>query len=101
MAAEHPNAQRNGPVLCLACLARRPAATFGERLKAHRLAAGLTLEALAARCGIRYQRLSAYERGAEEPAWGNLVRLVGALGPGLLPDVPEGGGARDRPRTLK
>jgi hypothetical protein len=101
VAEEHPNARRNGPVLCLACLARRPGATFGERLKAHRLAAGLTLEALAARCGIRYQRLSAYERGAQQPAWTNPVKLVGALGPGLLPDVPEGGGARDRPRTLK
>jgi transcriptional regulator with XRE-family HTH domain len=88
-------------VLCLACLGHRPAATFGERLKAHRLAAGLTLQALATRCGNRYQRLSAYERGAKEPAWGNLVKVVGVLGPGLLPDVSEGGGARGRPRPLK
>jgi hypothetical protein len=87
------------PAYCLDCL---PAdAPFGARLKACRLAAGLTLRALAARCGIRYQRLSAYERGAEGPASGSLVRLVGALGPGLLPDVPEGEGGRDRPRTLK
>jgi transcriptional regulator with XRE-family HTH domain len=97
VAAEHPNARRNGPVLCLACLARRPGAPFGERLKAHRLAAGLTLEALTARCGIRYQRLSAYECGAQEPAWGNLVRLVGALGRELLPDLAEGERAMGRP----
>jgi hypothetical protein len=82
------------PAYCLDCL---PAdAPFGVRLKACRLAAGLTLRALAARCGIRYQRLSAYERGAEGPASGNLVKLVGALGPGLLPDVPEGGRAKGR-----
>jgi transcriptional regulator with XRE-family HTH domain len=70
-------------------------------MKAHRLAAGLTLEVLAARCGIRYQRLSAYECGAQEPAWGNLVRLVGALGPGLLPDVPEGERPKGRPAGEK
>jgi transcriptional regulator with XRE-family HTH domain len=96
VAVEHPNARRNGPVLCLACLARRPGATFGERLKAHRLAAGLTLQALAARCGMAYQCLITYERGAQEPAWGNLVRLVGALGPGLLPDLAEGEDAKGR-----
>jgi transcriptional regulator with XRE-family HTH domain len=83
-------------VLCLSCLTRRPGATFGERLKAHRLAAGLTLEALAARCGMPYQCLSTYERGAQEPAWGNLVRLVGALGPGLLPDLAEVEDAKGR-----
>ena len=32
----------NGPAYCLTSLARHPEATFAERLKAHRLAAGLT-----------------------------------------------------------
>ena len=87
------------PAYCLDCL---PAdAPFGVRLKACRLAAGLTLRALAARCGIRYQRLSAYERGAQEPAWGNLVRLVGALGPGLLPELAEGERAKGQPAGEK
>jgi hypothetical protein len=87
------------PAYCLDCL---PAdAPFGVRLKAHRLAAGLTLGALATRSGIRYQRLSAYERGAEEPAWGNLVRLVGALGPGVLPELGEGERADGRPAGEK
>jgi transcriptional regulator with XRE-family HTH domain len=49
----------------LCCLANRPDATFGERLKAHRLAAGLTLKELARGAGLRYQNLSAYERGVE------------------------------------
>jgi hypothetical protein len=34
----------NGPVYCLVCLAKIPEATFGQRLKAHRLAVGLTLQ---------------------------------------------------------
>jgi transcriptional regulator with XRE-family HTH domain len=87
------------PAYCLDCLSA--GAPFGVRLKACRLAAGLTLRALAARCGIRYQRLSAYERGAEGPASRNLVRLVGALGPGLLPDVPEGERPKGRPAGEK
>jgi hypothetical protein len=91
----------NGAAYCLTCLARHPQATFADRLKAHRLTAGLTLEALAARCGIRCQRLSAYERGAQEPAWGNLVRLVGALGPGLLPELAEGERANGQPAGEK
>jgi hypothetical protein len=43
------------PAYCLHCL---PAdAPVGVRLKAHRLAAGLTLGALAARCGIPYSSI--------------------------------------------
>ena len=87
------------PAYCLDCL---PAdAPFGVRLKACRVARGLTLQALAARCGIRHQRLSAYERGAEDPAWGNLVRQVGVLGAGLLPDLAEGERAKGRPAGEK
>jgi hypothetical protein len=37
------------------CLARHPEATFTDRLKAHRLAAGLTMEALAQRLGMPRQ----------------------------------------------
>src|SRR5262245_40855334 len=56
----------NGPTHCTACLARKPDATFGERLRAARLAAGLTLKHIAERSGIHDNLLSAYERGAVE-----------------------------------
>jgi DNA-binding XRE family transcriptional regulator len=38
--------------LCLNCLAKRPDAPFGQRLKAFRLAAGLTKAQLADRAGL-------------------------------------------------
>jgi transcriptional regulator with XRE-family HTH domain len=81
--------RRNGPALCLRCLADRPDATFGQRLKAHRLAAGLTLKELARRADLRYQNLSAYERGVE-PNWRALVRLVNVLGTDLVTLGPRG-----------
>jgi transcriptional regulator with XRE-family HTH domain len=81
--------RNNGPALCLACLARHPDASFADRLKAHRLAAGLTLAELAERAGVRPQNLSAYERGAAGPKWRRLVRLVAALGPALVALGPE------------
>jgi transcriptional regulator with XRE-family HTH domain len=74
----------NGPAYCLACLARHPEAGFGERLRAHRLAAGLTLEALAGRVGGYRKSLSAYERGRKVPRWRALVKLVRVLGVGLV-----------------
>jgi transcriptional regulator with XRE-family HTH domain len=74
----------NGMAFCLACLARRPEASFGERLRAHRLAAGLTLDALAQRIGGQAENLSAYERGQSVPQWGALVKLVEVLGLGLV-----------------
>jgi len=43
----------NIPVWCLACLAKHPKASFRQRLKAYRLAAGLTLAALAKRCSVK------------------------------------------------
>jgi hypothetical protein len=46
----------NGPAYCLGCLARHPEATFADRLKAHRLAAGLTLMGLDERIGVPHQR---------------------------------------------
>jgi transcriptional regulator with XRE-family HTH domain len=77
----------NTPPYCLSCLARHPEATFGERLRAHRLAAGLTGEALADRAGLVQERVAAYESDCMAPQWPNLVKLVGVLGVGLV-DVP-------------
>jgi hypothetical protein len=41
-----PTVAHNGDVLSLACLSRTPDASFGQRLKAARLAAGLTQQEL-------------------------------------------------------
>jgi transcriptional regulator with XRE-family HTH domain len=64
--------------LCLACLANHPDATFGVRLKAFRLAAGLTLKELTRRTGV--YGLAAYENGTTEPKWSNLILLIRELG---------------------
>ncbi len=73
-----------GAALCLPCLARRPAAPFAHRLKACRLAAGLTKAQLAARAGLTPQMIRHYERGSREPRWPQVARLVRALGPALV-----------------
>jgi transcriptional regulator with XRE-family HTH domain len=74
----------NGAAYCLGCLARHPEASFGERLKAHRLAAGLTVEALGKRVGVPHKPVCDYERGRMVPQWRALVPLVGVLGLGLV-----------------
>jgi transcriptional regulator with XRE-family HTH domain len=66
--------------LCLACLAKRPQATFGQRLKAHRLAAGLTLTGLEQRSGVDLSLISAYECDRSEPKWQTLAKLSRVLG---------------------
>ena len=48
-----------GPGCCLGSLARHPEATFADRLKGHRLAAGLTLMALGEQVGVPLQRVGA------------------------------------------
>jgi transcriptional regulator with XRE-family HTH domain len=70
--------------LCLRCLGRRPGTPFGQRLKACRLAAGLTKADLARRAGFRPQMLRHYETGLREPRWTQLARLVAVLGPALV-----------------
>jgi DNA-binding XRE family transcriptional regulator len=71
--------------LCLPCLAARPKAPFGQRLKAHRLAAGLTQSELADRAGISAKSIWHYESQGMEPRERNRARLVEVLGAGLLP----------------
>ncbi|HKI34044.1 MAG TPA: helix-turn-helix domain-containing protein [Gemmataceae bacterium] len=70
--------------LCLPCLASRPDAPFGTRLKAFRLAAGLMKAELADRVGVSAMTIHHYETGAREPRWRHLAPLVRALGPGLV-----------------
>jgi transcriptional regulator with XRE-family HTH domain len=58
----------NGMASCLTWLARHPEASFGERLRAHRLAAGLTLAALAQRIDSQADSAGAQpDRGITRP----------------------------------
>ena len=72
--------------LCLACLARHPAAPFGERLRTHRLAAGWLQTRLAAAVGVtKDSDCPHYGVGGTRPTPAVLARLVAVLGRGLLP----------------
>jgi transcriptional regulator with XRE-family HTH domain len=75
-----PSTRDYAPSLCLPCLARQPRATFGQRLRAHRLALGLRREALAERAGVIPQTICNLERGAHAPQPGTLLKLARALG---------------------
>jgi transcriptional regulator with XRE-family HTH domain len=54
-------------VWCLACLGRHPEAPFGERVKAFRLATGLTQRQLAEQLGIVPTTIGRLEAGATQP----------------------------------
>ena len=71
---------------------------FGELLREHRLAAGLTQAALAERAGIGTRGLQDLERGQSQPHRDTLQRLEAALG--LSPDERTAfrGAARASPR---
>jgi transcriptional regulator with XRE-family HTH domain len=71
-------ADNNGPLYCMACLPSD--ASLGQRLKARRMAAGLTLDQLATMTGLYLQALSRYERDLKEPKWCNLAKLIRVLG---------------------
>jgi transcriptional regulator with XRE-family HTH domain len=63
--------------------------TFGQRLKAHRLAAKLTQRELAEKAGLLKPTLSSeYECDARAPEWPNLTRLLAVLGLRLLQVPP-------------
>src|SRR5262249_33938013 len=74
----------NGPVSCLDCLARRRPTQFGERLKAFRLAAGVSQRRLARHAGVSVTNLGKLEGGRKGPMWDTLLKLVGVLGDGLV-----------------
>jgi transcriptional regulator with XRE-family HTH domain len=75
-------ANHNGPVYCMACLPDE--ATFGQRLKARRLAKGISLMALSERTGIAWNLISKYERDVVEPKCRTLIKLIRVLGTELL-----------------
>lgn len=56
--------------------------TFGARLRAARVAAGLSQSQLARLCGIPKPRLSRYENDHIRPSLMSLERLAGAVGVG-------------------
>jgi transcriptional regulator with XRE-family HTH domain len=96
--------------LCLPCLAERPKVPFGQRLKAFRLAAGMTKEELARRSGLDRNTIHDYETGQTEPIWPRLTRLIKVLGVGLvalgferfsMPAPPELLAAKNRHRPRK
>jgi hypothetical protein len=80
--------QRNAPALCLKCLARTPGASFGQRLRAYRLAAGLAQRQLAERAGMATGTVWSYEQDETVPRGRHLARLVAVLGPGLVGPEP-------------
>jgi DNA-binding XRE family transcriptional regulator len=82
VATGHYAIECNRPPLCLACLAKSPDAPFAERLKSHRLAAGLTQPELARRAGVAVRSIAGYERGEVRPKGKTLARLARVLGPG-------------------
>jgi transcriptional regulator with XRE-family HTH domain len=76
-------AGRNAPSLCPACLVKMPGHCVGERLKTHRLIAGLTQREVAAETGITPQAVALFEKGKCKPTPETLAQLVAVLGPGL------------------
>jgi transcriptional regulator with XRE-family HTH domain len=72
---------------CLACLARRPAATFGQHLKAYRLARGLTHAELCWRTGVSARHVSCLECDDARPTWKTQAKLFEALGVRLVFDT--------------
>jgi transcriptional regulator with XRE-family HTH domain len=67
------------------CVRADPTATFGERLRAIRLAARLTKLELTIRAGLGDpDSVARYEAGLSRPRAHTLAALVRVLGPGLL-----------------
>ena len=58
----------------------RNAATFGSLLRAHRLAAGLTQEALAERSGVSARSIQKFEADSVLPRRFSAASLAAALG---------------------
>jgi transcriptional regulator with XRE-family HTH domain len=83
-----PSAGDYAPALCLPCLAKQPQTPLGQRLRAHRLARGLSQEALAERAEVGASGIVQMERGERQPRPRTLRKLAEALGVGaedLLP----------------
>jgi DNA-binding XRE family transcriptional regulator len=77
---------------------------FGQRLKAYRVAAGLTQHELAAQIGLRMQTLANYEHELRLPGWLTIRKLIRVLGVGVVDlwneraEVADSQGGGERPR---
>jgi transcriptional regulator with XRE-family HTH domain len=69
-----------GKALSLPCVGKCPEASFGERLKAFRLAAGLSQSELARKAGVWPSIIHKYELKGHRLRPGALARLARALG---------------------
>jgi hypothetical protein len=72
----------NAPPYWLECLARHAEATLGERLKAHRVAAGLTMGPW--QSGPGYRPTASSRRAAARSRSGGPCELIAVLGVGLV-----------------
>ena len=72
--------KHNRGTYCLTCLPKHPEATFGQRLKAYRLALGLTQKEMAERIGKDHSTIAKFEHGVKEPTWTTLQALAKVLG---------------------
>jgi hypothetical protein len=69
--------------LCLPCLAKQPDATFAQRLRSCRVAAGLSAARLGALAGLPQGRVGRHEAGSSPPKYDHLRRIAAVLGPRL------------------
>jgi transcriptional regulator with XRE-family HTH domain len=77
--------KQNRNVLCLACVERDPETPFGVRLKAFRLAAGMTQLQLAERTAIHPQRIADMEFSATaNPTWVQVIAFMRVFGPDIV-----------------
>jgi DNA-binding transcriptional regulator YiaG len=84
IATGHHTIEYNRDPLCLACLEKRPDVPFSRRLKACRLARGLTADRLATLAVVPPNAVKAWERGECWPRWERLAKLIRVLGPDLV-----------------
>jgi DNA-binding XRE family transcriptional regulator len=98
IATGHHTIEYHREPLCLTCLEKCPEVPFARRLKACRLAVGLTADRLAALVGVPAYAVRAWERGGCWPRWERLARLIRALGPDsvMLGVVEQGAGKHGR-----
>jgi transcriptional regulator with XRE-family HTH domain len=75
-------------------VAKDPEATFGQRLKAHRVAAGLTLQGLSELTSINFHTLGDYEQERMLPNWLNVMPLIRLFGVSLVDLNNELGGGQ-------
>jgi transcriptional regulator with XRE-family HTH domain len=74
------NPDEDRTCFCIPCLAEHPEATFGQRFKAHRLAANLSRNELARKTGISWTILRKYENDRSYPGNARRRRIAKVLG---------------------